>query len=136
MNKLDAMGLKSNKLLRSKTTKDDYRRTSYKPAMKEVAVLNAGKGFGELALISNKPRAATIKTKSPCYFATLGKEEYQNIYGVLERNKLSRKVSFIKNLRLFSLLTKTVIAKLSYFFEDFKIERNQYLYKQGEKVDY
>jgi CRP-like cAMP-binding protein len=31
----------------------------------EVATLPAGTSFGELALISSKPRAATIKAKTP-----------------------------------------------------------------------
>jgi CRP-like cAMP-binding protein len=31
----------------------------------EVTVLPAGSSFGELALISSKPRAATIRAKEP-----------------------------------------------------------------------
>ena len=34
----------------------------------EVAVLPAGSTFGELALISSKPRAATIRAKTDSYF--------------------------------------------------------------------
>lgn len=136
LKKLVTMGIKSTKLFQLKTDTENTKNYSSELAMKEVAVLEAGKSFGELALISNKPRAATIKTKSNCYFAILGKIDYQNIYGVLERNKLNKKVNFIKSIRLFSLLTKVVIGKLSYFFEEFKINRNQYLYKQGDKVDY
>ena len=37
----------------------------------EVAQLHGGSFFGELALIGNKPRAATIKCKTDCYMATL-----------------------------------------------------------------
>lgn len=43
----------------------------------EVKILNSGKSFGELALMNDKPRAATIHTLSECYFAVLGRDDYQ-----------------------------------------------------------
>ena len=43
---------------------------------KEVVVLRTGKSFGELALIKNKPRAATIRTSDDCHFAVMEKENY------------------------------------------------------------
>ena len=45
----------------------------------EVLTLREGNSFGELALINNKPRAATITTMSNCCFALLGRTEYQKI---------------------------------------------------------
>lgn len=45
----------------------------------EVAKLGIGKSFGELALINNKPRAATIKCASDCHFAVMNKDTYQRI---------------------------------------------------------
>ena len=39
----------------------------------EVAHLKTGNTFGELALINDKPRAASIKAISQCYFATIKK---------------------------------------------------------------
>lgn len=114
--------------------------------MKEVAVLGAGKGFGELALISNKKRAATIKTKSPCYFAILDKKDYQSIYGTFERKKLNRKISFLKTIPVFASkqrcdlglsfvvlgITKDQLAKITYFLTEVKVERNQCLIREGE----
>ena len=47
---------------------------------KEVAVLPAGASFGELALISHKPRAATIRAKEDCHLAVLEKADYQKVY--------------------------------------------------------
>jgi CRP-like cAMP-binding protein len=37
------------------------------------AHLGAGDSFGELALINDEPRAATIQCLNECYFATLDK---------------------------------------------------------------
>lgn len=41
-----------------------------------VAHLQTGNTFGELALINDAPRAATIKCMSNCYFATIEKSDY------------------------------------------------------------
>jgi CRP-like cAMP-binding protein len=41
-----------------------------------VKSLEAGEIFGELALINNKPRAATIMTKEDCNFAILDKKGF------------------------------------------------------------
>lgn len=53
--------------------------TSIGELWREVRVLNTGEAFGELALINNKPRSATIVCKENCYFAVLEKEYYNNI---------------------------------------------------------
>jgi hypothetical protein len=47
--------------------------------MQTVAVLAAGQGFGDLALVNDKPRAATIITREPCVFAKVEKSDYNRI---------------------------------------------------------
>jgi CRP-like cAMP-binding protein len=42
----------------------------------DARVLPAGSGFGELALMNNKPRAATIVCNEDCEFAVLEKEPF------------------------------------------------------------
>ena len=44
--------------------------------MLDVVQLKTGKSFGELALIKNKPRAATIKCNEDCHFAIMSKSDY------------------------------------------------------------
>ena len=58
----------------------------------EIIVLPAGASFGELALISNKPRAATIRAKEDWHFAVLEKQDYQKVYGVIQEKILNRKI--------------------------------------------
>jgi len=41
--------------------------------------LEKGSSFGELALIDNKPRMATVICETDCIFAVLKKQEYKNI---------------------------------------------------------
>lgn len=42
----------------------------------EVAKLSYSHAFGELALIYDEPRAATVQCISDCYVAVLGKNDY------------------------------------------------------------
>ena len=45
----------------------------------EVKLLTAGDSFGELALLENKPRAATVICKENCHFATIEKQYFDQI---------------------------------------------------------
>ena len=45
----------------------------------EVAKLKPGENFGELALMNNAPRDATIKAMTDCQFATIQKNDYQKV---------------------------------------------------------
>ena len=51
----------------------------------EVAKLQSGKTFGELALINDKPRAATIVCLQDCYLACLDRVSYQKVLQRLEQ---------------------------------------------------
>ena len=51
----------------------------------EVKILNGGDSFGELALIDNKPRAATIFSKEETHLAVLDQKHFNNI---LSKHKL------------------------------------------------
>lgn len=56
-----------------------YSLSSDDFVLKEIKVLNAGVSFGELALIENKPRAATIICNDDCGFAVLDKKNFDLI---------------------------------------------------------
>ena len=45
----------------------------------EVVTLSNGQSFGELALINDAPRAATIHCISECYFAVIGRPDYEKV---------------------------------------------------------
>jgi len=62
-----------------------------------VATLKAGATFGELALISNKPRAATIRAIGDSHFATLDRRTFNIIKGNHEK-ALYQKVEKIKQI--------------------------------------
>jgi CRP-like cAMP-binding protein len=60
----------------------------------EVVQLTMGKSFGELALINNKPRAATIKCLTDCHFAVISKNVYERILKKIEVKNQNKLVDF------------------------------------------
>ena len=63
-----------------------------------VATLGEGDGFGELALIAEKPRAASILTKEDgCQFIVVDKQDYLKIQEVCNPQIKQHSVSNIQN---------------------------------------
>ena len=52
-----------------------------------VASLGPGDYFGEMALLGDRPRNATVRTLSDCEFAVLGKENFLHMVGLLPATK-------------------------------------------------
>ena len=69
--------------------------------MKPVAQLTPGMSFGELALIKDQPRAASILCNTDCHFAVLSKEDYMNIIGKVEAKKLDKFIDFLQEIPMF-----------------------------------
>lgn len=102
----------------------------------QVATLAEGFSFGELALINNKPRAATIRALAPSYFAVLDKESYQFALGAAYKKRLSDRVDFLKSIPIFADWTRNAVEKLTYFFEEKEFKRNHYVFREGDPCDY
>ena len=64
---------------RTKINKEDYLSYIEKEYGTIVAEMNPGTIFGEKALVDNKPRAATIITKSDCEFLVIEKKDFELI---------------------------------------------------------
>ncbi len=56
-----------------------YVRSPNKLKLLCVKELEAGVGFGELALINNAPRSASIICHDDCHFATMDKNNFLQI---------------------------------------------------------
>lgn len=54
----------------------------------DVVKMPSGKNFGELALINDAPRAATVQCVTNCFFATLGRSDYEKILRRKEVKKM------------------------------------------------
>jgi CRP-like cAMP-binding protein len=74
--------------------------------MIEVAKLSAGESFGELALINDAKRAATVSCLTKCHFAILSREDFQKVLKDIEMRKVQRKVEFFRCLPFLQHWTK------------------------------
>jgi CRP-like cAMP-binding protein len=78
----------------------------------EVVTLRSGKSFGELALIKNKPRAASIKCLEDCHFAVMNKSDYQKVLSRIEQKNLNKIIDFLHSLPYLRPWTRTALGKL------------------------
>ena len=101
----------------------------------EIGILLAGSAFGELALISDKPRSASIQARERCAFLVLNKNDFKKILGVLSENKLSSTIKFLQNIHYFHNWSKTSLTKISYYLEAIKLKKNQAIYRESEPVE-
>mgnify|MGYP003563412372 FL=1 len=101
----------------------------------EVTELHQGSGFGELSLISDKPRAATIVAKEDCYLAVLNKKDFRRILGRFEEKRNNLKVNFLYSLPFFKDWTRMAMQKFSYYFSEKALKKHQLLFREGEKTD-
>lgn len=58
----------------------------------ELAILDNGHSFGEVALIEQKPRLATIRCLQDSHFAVLSKKDFNKVLGIIERKKYNEKI--------------------------------------------
>lgn len=66
---------------------EDHEEKIKPQEIEEVAELSDGATFGEVALINNSKRQASIICHTPCHFAVLDKKDYQDILKGVEKKK-------------------------------------------------
>lgn len=101
----------------------------------EVKTLGPGTSFGELALLDNRPRAATIRCKENCEFAVLDKQHFDAILKEKEQRKLFENIDFLSSMRVFHGIGFSGLKSLFYHCEEMKALRKQIIYKQGDNAD-
>lgn len=103
-----------------------------------VAQLGAQCGFGELALITNSPRAATVRAAGVTYLMVFIREEYQNIVGGGLSKALEEKRNFFKSVSIFHQTEKnmqsTHLQNLIYFFQPKTYLKDEVVYREGDKA--
>jgi CRP-like cAMP-binding protein len=102
--------------------------------MKHVATLGKGQAFGEVALQTNQPRSATIRTLEPTHFACLEREDYANVLKSYFEQKKENLIKFISTVPLFSTWSDDAKAKLCFLLIDRNIKKNDIVYDVGSPV--
>ena len=105
------------------------------PSPTPVSQYQQGDFFGELALLHNKPRAASIECATDVHLAVLEKEDYSRILAKAHEIVLRRKAEFLHALPIFGGWTMGSMQKLIYYFKERTLQRKQTLQKCGDIVD-
>ena len=101
----------------------------------EVAQLTVGGAFGELALIYDKPRMATVKCIERCHFIVLSKTEYNHALKEIDRRKTNDLINFIKMLPLFKKLSRSKLINYTYNLKSQDCIREGYIYREGDPAN-
>ena len=102
----------------------------------EVGVIGKGGTFGELALITNRPRAATIKVKDKdSHFATLSRQDYLIVLKKIEEKRIKNITAFFQSLPFFKMLTTRTIQKLQLFFHIEEYTRGRTVFQIGDQSE-
>lgn len=96
----------------------------------------AGESFGELALLYNAPRAATIVCKSDdCLLWSLERATFNSIIKTAVQKKRAKYDTFLERVEILSCMDKYERAKLADAFREEWFEEGDYIIKQGDKDD-
>lgn len=96
--------------------------------------MTAGESFGELALLENRPRAATILCKEDCDFAILEKEQFNEILKENERKKLFLQIDFFAKMKMFEAWSYNAIKRLYLVCDQKRYCKGDLVYGEGEEA--
>ena len=64
--------------------------------------LKVGDSFGELALLKNEPRSATVTCREVWIFAVLEREDYKTILGGKQQEAMDSKAKDLRSVGIFN----------------------------------
>jgi CRP-like cAMP-binding protein len=125
---------------RSSSIDSDLGLTAYEVAekhcvrddgMQKIATLGAGDSFGELALLNNEPRAATIICATACVFMVIDRTDYVRLLKAEDEKRIREKVDVLSSLPVFSHLSTSYLTDFANNFKDQSVARHSVVVRQG-----
>lgn len=101
----------------------------------EVSELGAGQSFGELALLQDSARSASILCKTPTILAVLTKDSFNLVLKEEEARRLNEKISFIHSMPAFQSWSRLDLSKLTYYLKEKTYKRWNRVYEEGDTAE-
>ena len=113
-----------------------YKTFSSESAPKLLKTYQSGDSFGELALLYNCPRAATIICSSDeCILWSLDRETFNNIVKEAAQKKREKYENFLKNVDILSTIDSYELGQICDSLKDGYYKKDDYIIKEGELGD-
>jgi len=74
---------------------------------------------------------ATVRCLENTHLMVLTKEAFDEAIGKMERRSLNDKINFLRNIPVFSLLTRNSLAKITCSLQKVHIVKDSILYREG-----
>ena len=111
-----------------------YKKT--KNSEKLIKTYSSGDSFGELALLYNCPRAATIKCQSDkCILWSLDRETFNYIVRDAANKKREKYLNFLKNIDILSTIDEYELMQICDSLKTGIFYKNDYIIKENEMGD-
>lgn len=102
---------------------------------KLVKSYGPGDAFGELALLYNSPRAATVKAKTNCTLWLLDRETFNHIVKEAAQKKRDKYEAFLKSVEILSEVEPYELLQISDALKSSSFNKGDYVIREGEMGD-
>lgn len=91
-----------------------------------------GEAFGELALLYNAPRAATITANEDCVLWRLDRDTFNHIVKDAAQKRREKYEDFLKKVQIFETMEPYERSKLADAFTEKKFKSGEMIIKEGD----
>ena len=109
---------------------DCYRAANKNSEPKKLRSYEPGESFGELALLYNAPRAASVKVVEKATLFSLDRECFNYIIKDAAIKKRDKYEEFLSKLELLSTMEPYERAKIGEALKSVKFNKNDYIVKE------
>jgi len=102
---------------------------------RKVAVRGPGTCFGELALMYNAPRAATVTATTDCLVWAVDRFTFRRILANVSDHQLHEYEEFLKKVQLLAPLSNRERAKIAEALDEVTFDKDEVICKQGDVGD-
>ena len=112
-----------------------YKTFNKEEGDKFLKAYNPGEAFGELALLYNAPRAASIIASNDCILWALDRETFNNIVKEAAVRKREKYQKFLKSVDIFSSIELYELSQICDALQVQKCEEGSYIISQNDPGD-